>query len=62
MVVEDAPAGLAAAHAAGMRTIAVLTTHAAAALGNAALIVPGVASLDVRQQRTRLAITVPTSA
>ena len=61
VVVEDAPAGLAAAHAAGMRTIAVLTTHTAAALTTAALIVPRIASLDVRQRRDWLAITAPSA-
>ncbi len=44
VVVEDAPAGVAAARAAGMRCIAVTTTHPAGALCAADVIAPG---LDV---------------
>ena len=44
LVVEDAPAGLAAARAAGMRTVAVTTTHAASQL-DADLVVGSVADL-----------------
>lgn len=35
VVVEDAPAGISAAHAAGMRAVAVATTHSQAGLGEA---------------------------
>lgn len=35
VVIEDAPAGIRAAHAAGMRVIAVATTHSPAELGEA---------------------------
>jgi sugar-phosphatase len=41
VVVEDAPAGISAAHAAGMRVVAVATTHSQAELGEA----------DVRAER-----------
>lgn len=50
VVIEDAPAGLAAARAAGMRAIAVTTTHAAESLAGAEW---GVATLaDLRATRT----------
>lgn len=47
VVVEDAPAGVAAAHAAGMRCVALTTTHAAAAVAGADLVVPSLAALRV---------------
>jgi sugar-phosphatase len=47
VVVEDAPAGAAAARAAGMRLIGVTSTHDAAALEPADLIVPDLAHLHV---------------
>lgn len=61
IVVEDAPAGLTAANSAGMRAIAVTTTHSRHALSSAALIVPVLADLDVqlhhRDNATRLEIS-----
>ena len=48
IVVEDAPAGLAAANFAGMRAIAVTTTHSRQDMGDAALIVPVLADLTVQ--------------
>lgn len=46
VVIEDAPAGLAAARAAGMRSVAVTTSHSADALhGRADLIVDGLRAL-----------------
>jgi sugar-phosphatase len=57
VVVEDAPAGVAAAHAAGMRAIAVLTTHDRAGLAGAELIVPGIESLRIDARSPRLAIS-----
>lgn len=42
LVVEDSPAGLKAARAAGMTAIAVATTHSAAELGDADAIVAGI--------------------
>ena len=46
IVIEDAPAGVQAAHAAGMRVVAVTTTHAPEALGEADAIVARL--LDIR--------------
>ena len=48
VVVEDAPAGAAAARAAGMRLVALTTTHAAAQLEPAELIVPDLTHVAVR--------------
>jgi sugar-phosphatase len=47
VVIEDAPAGLEAARAAGMRCIAVATTHDAAALELATYTVPTLACLSL---------------
>lgn len=47
VVVEDAPPGLAAARAAGMRCVALTTTHAESALGGADVVVPTLAGLRV---------------
>lgn len=52
LVVEDAPAGLAAAHAAGMRALAVATTHPPSALGDAELIAPSLAAVTVHAERS----------
>ena len=62
VVVEDSPAGVAAAHAAGMRAIAVLTTHGSAALVAAELIVPGIESLHIDAQSARLVISARVTA
>jgi mannitol-1-/sugar-/sorbitol-6-phosphatase len=50
IVVEDAPAGAAAARAAGMRLIALTTTHAAAQLEPAELIVPDLTHVRVTER------------
>ncbi|MFJ5549044.1 HAD-IA family hydrolase [Streptomyces sp. NPDC093225] len=47
VVLEDAPAGLAAGHAAGMRTVALTTTHPAAALF-ADAVVPDLSAVSVQ--------------
>lgn len=47
VVIEDAPAGIAAARAAGMACVALTTTHAAAEVAEAELVVPSLAALDV---------------
>lgn len=57
VVVEDAPAGLAAARAAGMRTVAVLTTHSPADLAGADLIAPGLSALRTGPGPRGVAIT-----
>ena len=62
VAVEDAPAGVAAAHAAGMQTVAVLTTHSSAALAAAELIVPGIESLHIDAQSARLVISARVTA
>lgn len=49
VVIEDAPAGLQAAKAAGMRAIGVTTTHPAPDLGDADLVVESLAEEIVRQ-------------
>ena len=45
VVIEDAPAGIRAGKAAGMRVIAVASTHAAEVLGEADVVVPQLAAL-----------------
>jgi beta-phosphoglucomutase len=45
LVIEDSPRGIAAAHAAGMRCVAVTTNHDRAALATADVIIEGVSAL-----------------
>lgn len=52
VVFEDAPAGVAAARAAGMRCVALTTTHAASALTNADRIAPSLAGVQVTVEST----------
>ena len=47
VVLEDAPAGIAAARAGGMRVVGIATTHAPAAIAAADLIVPDLRALRV---------------
>ena len=47
LVVEDSPIGVAAARAAGMRTIALTTTHARDELGGATLVVDSFDEIDL---------------
>ncbi len=49
VVVEDSPTGVAAARAAEMRVIAILSTHPAPALGGADVVLPALARLAVRR-------------
>ena len=56
VVVEDAPPGLEAAIAAGMRTIAVTTTHRAEQLGGADAIIPDLASVRLVAERDELVL------
>ena len=51
IVVEDAPAGIRAAHAAGMRVIAMPSTYPMEALGEADYVVSGLAQLRVKPIR-----------
>jgi sugar-phosphatase len=61
LVVEDAPAGAAAARAAGMRLLALTTTHARDELGAADLVAPDLAAVQVdaasRNGRWRLTVS-----
>jgi sugar-phosphatase len=57
LVVEDAPAGAAAARAAGMRLLGLTTTHAAAELEPADLIVPDLTHIAVRVVGDRLEVS-----
>ena len=57
VVVEDAPAGLASARAAGMRTVAVLTTHSPADLAGADLLAPALTGLRAGPAPDGVAIT-----
>jgi len=56
LVVEDAPAGAAAARAAGMRLLGLATTHTAAELEPADLIVPDLTHLVVRVTGDKLEV------
>lgn len=62
VVVEDAPAGLSAARAAGMRAIAVTTTHSPDELGDSMAIAPALDAIRLevmnRQGATRLHIRI----
>jgi sugar-phosphatase len=58
IVIEDAPAGLAAARAAGMRCIGVTGTFDASHLGAATVLVNSVAELTVRAESGALRITL----
>lgn len=63
VVIEDAPAGISAAHAAGMRVVAVATTHSQAELGEADVRAERLADIqisrrDVRRRGGRLAVRV----
>jgi sugar-phosphatase len=65
IVVEDAPAGIGAGRAAGMRVVAITTTHPETALTEADWIVNDLSQLTVRAFGTGLALDVaarPTSA
>ena len=57
LVVEDAPAGAAAARAAGMRLLGLATTHGAEELEPADLIVPDLTHVTVRLVGAQLEIT-----
>jgi sugar-phosphatase len=56
VVIEDAPVGIAAAQAAGMRTIAVVTTHQPEALRQADVIVREIANVTVRAEAHQLRV------
>ena len=58
LVIEDAPAGVEAARAAGMRTVAVVTTHAPVDLGRANATVQRLSDIQIREEEKRLSIRV----
>jgi len=60
LVVEDSPAGVAAARAAGMTVIAVLTTHPGSALRAAHGCIPGLECLTLRRHGTGLILNTST--
>jgi mannitol-1-/sugar-/sorbitol-6-phosphatase len=62
VVIEDAPAGLAAAHAAGMRAIGVAQTYPTAALRSADYVVSGLAALQIRHEPRRDELEVALAA
>jgi mannitol-1-/sugar-/sorbitol-6-phosphatase len=58
VVVEDAPVGIEAAHAAGMKVIAVATTHAPQALADADIVAREIADVTVETQGEHLRVVV----
>jgi sugar-phosphatase len=58
LVIEDAPAGIAAARAAGMKVIALPTTYPASALGDADAIAPALADLEVKIGNNELIVSI----
>ncbi len=58
VVIEDAPAGIAAARAAGMRVIAVATTHGSLALAHAHIIAHAIADVRVETEGDQLRVIV----
>jgi mannitol-1-/sugar-/sorbitol-6-phosphatase len=58
VVIEDAPAGIQAARAAGMKVIAVATTHSPETLTQADVIARGLASVTIKAEAGRFRVTV----
>lgn len=58
VVIEDAPPGITAGKAAGARVIAVATTHAAADLGEADLVVPSLDALSITADASGLMVAL----
>ncbi|HSM81450.1 MAG TPA: HAD-IA family hydrolase, partial [Nodosilinea sp.] len=59
LVIEDAPAGVEAARAAGARVVAVTTTNGAEALKRADAIAPALAAIKITVEPTGLLVQVP---
>jgi sugar-phosphatase len=53
LVIEDAPAGIRAAHAGGMKVIGLTSTYAAPSLSEADFVVPKLAQVQVRRDGTK---------
>jgi mannitol-1-/sugar-/sorbitol-6-phosphatase len=62
LVIEDAPAGIQAGHAAGMKVIGLASTYRAEELSDADAVVATLADLQVRVSGGKIAITLATSA
>jgi sugar-phosphatase len=62
LIVEDAPAGIRAARAAGMKVIALTSTYTPAALAGADAIISALSDLKVRLDGSKLRITLATTA
>jgi sugar-phosphatase len=62
LVVEDAPAGIRAAHAAGMKVIGLASTYKPEELSQADAIISTLADLKVRVNGRQIQITIATSA
>jgi sugar-phosphatase len=60
-VEEDAPAGIEAARNAGMPVIALATSHPAASLATADVLVPALSALRIDVTASRLRISFPHS-
>ena len=58
IVIEDSPVGIAAARAAGMRVIALLTTHQPEALGDADVVLPALTHLRASPVETGVLLEV----
>ena len=58
VVIEDAPAGLEAARAAGMRSIGIAGTYGAEALGMADRVIPSLGALSVSAAAARAPLTI----
>ncbi len=58
VVIEDSPVGVQAGRAAGMRVIAVASTHAPADLGNADIIAGELSDINVVSQMERIELTL----
>ena len=58
LVIEDAPAGIRAAHAAGMKVIALTTTFKAAEISEADAVVAALTEIAVRQNKDGLQISL----
>lgn len=57
VVIEDAPPGVKAAHAGGMRAVAVATTYPAARLRSADLVVEALTAIRIKRRNGRLHLT-----
>jgi len=59
MVFEDAPAGIAAARAAGTRVVGLTTTHPAGDLPGVDATIPDLRGIDIRPEHDAFVVTIP---